>query len=397
MLKSLKKNSISFLSALSTGFLAALGFAFMSSGKISNLPAQTAAEFSIFVVYQSMLLTISKAGMDTFVFSHASNKKNEFFLLNGYALKTVIPLAFLALLFLRLGSSPISSIAAMILITVLDVIVLVRNSEFAKKEMYNSTVAISFLKYPLFFLVVIVISEFKEITFDVLLVVIVFSSIVRFLFVHIKIRGANFIDYAGYGIIFLTVQQFFNYLLFKLDIILIPYINLGNSDGVFNDLPTYIVINKFTEIASSVYVVFGGFFFPKLYQANIGELANSRTGLFLCLLHFAFAYVAVQMYCFYMVSYSVSPVVQMLISISCVLGLVANFITYIFIAESNYVGLIVALFKSILFSFPVFIYSFETESLRWMYSMVPIQMSFFLFFSLRNYKINVKKTEALPA
>jgi hypothetical protein len=257
--KSKKIIIINIIKLLSGGVLTSIGLIIIASQRWSFLERSESLFFIKYYQWELFGLTVSKLGLDQVNYAFVIENKNEQLDIKYYTIRN----SFLTLLFCLLSyyftSLPSIALCIVMFFTiVLDLYSILSLSTFNALSKFNIILVSNILNYPLFFIILNILSYFlKDLGSLTISMIFLISSFIRALYLffktekelHLFFKKKIFIQYNLLGF-----QQILNYILFKTDQILISLLN-GNNNllSISNEVQTYILFYaRIPEIYSSV-------------------------------------------------------------------------------------------------------------------------------------------------
>lgn len=292
-----RKPLIGFVSLLSSGAVSAVGFMLIASQRWSLFDEKLAAFIILFVQWQLLGVTICKLGIEQLVFAVVSKDGNKYFDVNKFILKVVLPASFVYAVVVSIVFSSWAGCVACATI-VLDAYSIIIMADLNARGCYKITSVSNLLNYPLFFMILFSLSFTGWLTAEVALAIFLVSSLLRSLWLaRNKCVPTQFTLFSSNVHAKMGVQQTLNFLLYRLDQIILAIIGLKLQSDQFS---MYIYMAKFPEILSSVIVIIGTVSFPKAYirypftlEGMMSQLKRYRlylVGYLLALMTLLYAY-----------------------------------------------------------------------------------------------------------
>lgn len=258
-----RKQIIGFVSLLSSGVIAAVGFMLIVSQRWLLFDQKLAAFIILFVQWQLLGFAVSKIGIEHLIFAIVSNDEKKHFAGVKFIGTIVVPVSLVFSLAVAVVFSPWAGLVAFGSI-VLDSYSLIITADLNARGLYSVTSVSNLINYPLFFIILFSLNYAGWLNADVALTVFLFSSLLRSLWLaRKKYVPINFEEFTSDVNLKMGVQQVFNFLLYRMDQIVLAVFGLK---GQFDEnISMYIFMAKFPEILTSVVVILGTVIFPKAY------------------------------------------------------------------------------------------------------------------------------------
>ncbi|NMG73934.1 hypothetical protein [Aromatoleum diolicum] len=381
----IRKWTLPLISIVGTGIVGAVCLALMTAGKFEFVAPESAANLAIFIVFQTLGVTVVKAGLDSYVFARASSDlENAPYAMAPVFKKYVLPVWLLfALASYSILESPIV-VCICVFSTLIDVYSAVRVAEFTARKSFNTVAIANLSKYPLYFILLFIAGRFVNINYYDLLYLYLFISLVRFAVVFAASRATVFSAIPNYNFGLLGVQQVFNYLLFRLDQVSIPAIRNMIPGLDPNGLSQFVFYLKFPELVSYCVTAFGSVFFPILvtrFGANSiswrGERLVGNAAIFLACAFGLLSYVTVFR------SDGISLFVFVPLVFAAFLSFEVNFITFKLLAVGDFRRLLIGMGGAIVCGVALIGVAVLLQSVNFLYWIVPLQMLVYMTFVMR--------------
>jgi hypothetical protein len=254
---------IGFISLLGSGVISAIGFIAIASGRLSLFDAAGSSFVILFVQWQTLGLTIAKLGIDQVVFAAVSKDETASLSPINYVKYNPVVLAGVFSIIMFFVFSPLASIIAFMSI-IIDTMSIIIVSDLNARKKYKITAVSNLLNYPLFFLILIIISYYKLLNVNTALLVFLTTSSIRYIWLSINRHiQPNMNEIQCINQLQMGLQQILNYLLFKADQILLAVIGLNNPLSEY--VIMYVFMSKLPELLSNVMIIAGTIVFPKIY------------------------------------------------------------------------------------------------------------------------------------
>lgn len=376
----IRRWALPLISVIGTGLVGAVCIALMTSGKVSFVSADAAARLAIFIAFQVLGITLVKAGLDSYVFARAASEQAGALYNLRPVFRTTI---FRVWIVFSIGSYFVLETwlgAVICSVSVLcDVYAAVRTAEFTARKQFRIVAVANLAKYPLYFLLLFIVGPFLTIGYDDLLYLFLFISLLRSLFLFAISARFTFQSVPAYSFGLLGVQQVFNYLLFRLDQVSIPFLSSSMPALDSTGLSNFIFLTKYPELVSYFAAALGSIVFPKLlvhwgsnycgsrrerWLINIGLIVLCGFGLLIYVM-------AIQG------GLDISFVFLPLVLAAC-LSFEVNFATFRMLAENSFRRLLIGSGMGVLFGVVVAAFAENTQSITMIYWIVPVQMAIFL-------------------
>lgn len=259
----IRKKFIGFVSLLGTGVISAVGFILIASQRWSSFDQHLAAFIILFVQWQLLGFAVSKIGIEHLIFAVVSNNEIKYFAIGKFIRTTVVPVSAVFSVVMGIVFSPWAGFVAFASI-LLDSYSLIITADLNARGFYKITAISNLINYPLFFIVIFGLNFAKLLNADVALAAFLFSSLLRALWLarrkYIPSRCEEFSSDVNLK---MGIQQVFNFLLFRMDQIILAVIGL--KEHFDESISMYIYMAKFPEILASIIVILGTVTFPKAY------------------------------------------------------------------------------------------------------------------------------------
>lgn len=259
----IRKALAGFVYLLGSSVVSAVGLILIASNRWSVFDTAAAVFLILFIQWQTLGLTIAKTGVEQVVFAMVSRDEGVFLDPARYVLRRALPLAIPFSVIVCFVFSPWAGAVALGTI-LLDTWSLIIMADLNARKRFGLAAVSNLLNYPLFFLGILALGRFVEPTIPLTLALFLLASLVRCMF----LAGNRFVSEgmrevsctAGIG---MGVQQGLNYLLFRLDQLVLAL--LGVRFLTEGDAGLYVFLAKFPELAAGVMGVAATVIFPSLY------------------------------------------------------------------------------------------------------------------------------------
>lgn len=259
----LKNKFIGFISLLGSGVVAAVGFMLIASQRWSLFDRHFAAFIILFVQWQTLGFAVSKIGIEHLIFAVVSNDEKKYFAAGKFIVKTVVPISAVFSLAVGIVFSPWAGFVALGSI-VLDAYSLIIMADLNARGFYSVTSIANLINYPLFFIILFSLNYAGWLNTEVALAAFLISSLLRSLWLaRKKYVPAHFEGFSSDVNLKMGVQQAFNFLMYRMDQILLSV--MGLKAHFDENISMYIYMAKFPETLASVIVILGTVIFPKAY------------------------------------------------------------------------------------------------------------------------------------
>jgi hypothetical protein len=368
------------ISVIGTGLVGAICIALMTSGKVSFVSADAAARLAIFIAFQVLGVTLVKAGLDSYVFARAATEQAGAL----YNLRSVFRTTLLrAWIVFSIGSYFVlgSWLGAVICsVSVLcDVYAAVRTAEFTARKHFRIVALANMAKYPLYFLLLFIVGPFLAIGYNDLLYLFLFVSLLRSLVLFVISARFTLELVPAYSFGLLGAQQVFNYLLFRLDQVSIPFLSRSIPTLDATSLSNFVFLTKYPELVSYFAAALGSIVFPKLmvhWGSNCDDYRRERwltnIGLFF-LCGFGLLFYVMALHGGLDIVFVFLPLV-----LAACLSFEVNFLTFRMLATNSFRHLLIGLVVGVFFGMITGIFAGVTQSVILIYWIVPVQLFIFL-------------------
>lgn len=231
------------------GFLYAIFSLALSSNRLLPDKANTTLLLLNIAQLLSFGITIGKYAADLMILAKLNQNENT--ALKKFFFKRVLPFSLLFCLFLFYSNGPATAFALFICIPI-EVFVIITIVELNISRRYYTALLLNLIGYPLVFTAYIIFSNFINLLEYQILLIFAITSICK-LIVAINLRKIRKIRYDVLSMSTqVPLQQAGNYLLFKVDQVVIAS-NLVHASFFKFLLPTdYLFYSKFTEVFSGI-------------------------------------------------------------------------------------------------------------------------------------------------
>ena len=384
-----RKWALPLISVIGTGLVGAVCIALMTSGKISFVSASDAARLAIFIAFQVLGITLVKAGLDSYVFARAASDKDGALYNLRLIFKTNIFRVWIAF---SIGSYFILGTlqgAVICSVSVLcDVYAAVRTAEFTARQQFRIVAIANLTKYPLYFLLLFFLRTLFTLSYDGLLYLFLFISLLRSLILFMMSARFSFQSVPAYSFGLLRAQRVFNYLMFRLDQVSIPLLSRSMPALDSIGLSNFVFLTKYPELVSYFAAALGSIVFPKLrahWGLNSHDFRRERwliNMILVVLCIFGLLIYVVILQDDLNFSYVFFP-----LALAAFLSFEVNFATFRMLTENSFKRLLTGSAIGVLFGFFTVIFAESIQSMALIYWVVPIQMVVFLSVCNRVKKI----------
>lgn len=368
------------ISVIGTGLVGAVCIALMTSGKVSFVTADAAASLAIFIAFQVLGITLVKAGLDSYIFARAATAQAVELYNLSHAFRPKIFGVWIAFsissYFVMDGwlSAVICSVAVLC-----DVYAAVRIAEYTARKHFRIVTVANLAKYPLYFFLLFIIGSTVTIGYDDLLYLLLLVSLFRFLVLLAISSRFTFLSLPSYSFGLLGVQQVFNYLLFRLDQVSIPFISKSMPALDSTGLSNFVFLSKYPELVSYFAAAMGSIVFPKLLvRWDSSYLDSKRERYFINIGLFILCGCGLLIYIMLLqssldIGFAFLPLV-----LAACLSFEVNFTTFRMLAANSFRRLLTGLGMGVLLGVIAAAFAGSTQSIEIIYWIVPVQMIMFL-------------------
>lgn len=256
------------LALLGSGGVASLGFAALTSGRVSAMDSAVAVGLLLFIQWQVIGITIAKLGVESLVFVTVHRDPSVRPTLRHHIATRTLPLALLFSILVGFIFSPV--IGALCFVSVaLDAHAASMVAELSARERFMETAFVSLLNYPLFFLVLFTLSSWSRLDLIDVLVIFTGSSFARWIYLRLRARRNRTLRpisvVAGVG---MGMQQLLNFLLFRIDQLFLgtalAAAVISTQSGDF--VRQFVYLARYPELASNVVVALAAMVLPRLFM-----------------------------------------------------------------------------------------------------------------------------------
>ncbi len=247
---------------LATGGISALAISLLTSGRISGMPHGLESQLAALIAWQNLNVIIAKMGLDVYLFA-ASTRSSDGGLHQwprNYLLRSLILAAAGSALAWSLGRLDGSTCAVIVFATWLDVPAIVRIAELTGRQQLRPVVIASLLRFPLFFVVLLMYLLLADSPRPAIAgAIYVVSAAARWIWVEAQMRRLPRSRPIDVGMGVTTVQQVANYLMYRGDQLIAPAL-LSSAQ----QMAQFFFLAKYAEIASLAAASAGSVIFPAL-------------------------------------------------------------------------------------------------------------------------------------
>jgi len=248
---------------LGSGIISALGLTLIASNRWNLLDSAIVTFVILYMTWQTLGLTITKMGIDQVIFASVSQDQTIFFGERKFFKKWVFPISAGFSVLIAIIFSSWAGVVAFLTI-ILDTHSLMMMADLNARNHYGITAFSNLLNYPLFFIFIFSGSYFIKLNITIVLFLFLATSLIRWIWVNSQKTSRHGKREVTSGIgVEMGLLQVFNYLMFKLDQIVLAstLFIVANS----NFLAQYLFMAKFPELVSGILTAVGTVLFPKLY------------------------------------------------------------------------------------------------------------------------------------
>ena len=248
---------------LGSGIISALGLTLIASNRWNLLDSAIVTFVILYMTWQTLGLTITKMGIDQVIFASVSQDQTIFFGERKFFKKWVFPISAGFSILIAIIFSSWAGVVAFLTI-ILDTHSLMIMADLNARNHYGITAFSNLLNYPLFFIFILISSYYIKLNITIILLFFLGTSLIRWIWLNSRKTSPHGKREVTSGIgVEMGLLQVFNYLMFKLDQIVLAstlFIVANN-----NFLAEYLFMAKFPELVSGILTAVGTILFPKLY------------------------------------------------------------------------------------------------------------------------------------
>lgn len=386
-ISSIKKTIGPLASLIGSGLVGALCLTAMTAGDLSSVSGETAAKLAIFISYQTLGLTIVKAGLDGYVFAKSSTgESNNLFDLSGAFKKKIITSSLAFGIFSMFYMDDFYVVTVCVLSVIFDAYSAIRLAEYASLRRFKIVAIGGVLKYPFYFATVFLFGLFERLEFYFILNIFIAVLFLRSFFIYLVSKPLVSVALPSYSMLILGFQQVLNYILFRVDQLSIPIFSKNITTFDEEYLRIFVGLTKYPELVSYLATTLGVVVFPRVLQHWNTNNADSKLEKIAinCFIFVACA-IGLYLYIAWFNFRTIDITILVALLMSSAMSFPVNYLTYrmLFLNELSWLNISLAFSLAPGAMFIFLIYVFKLPNL--LYWAVPLQMIAFLIMQLYFY------------
>lgn len=371
---------------LTSGFFVAITLAVVARPNL--IPFERSIRLFIidFQVWQTLGITLIKVGIDQLIFVKISRNFDQNIEKKEFIVHTQVLNFLFCLSYALFNPFELAILLFLVLFFDLNSVIIV--AELTGRYIFNVTVISNLLRNVLPYLVICLFYEY--VTESVITLVILSGAILRFAILNnylkkISYEGDSLVLKVSYVVI---IQQSLNFLLFKIDNIIISTIRKFNIKNILLDELTFLYIyQRLPDIISGVSTTIAPILLPWIYEKYRKDSYRRIKSQYFILLAALFLSLTLVSYVYFIVQdVSVTISTLLVVTTQSVLIFIMNYLTYEYFAENRLGDLVKVLSISVFIGSVFFVigYIAGVSVVKIIY-IVPIQMISFILLT-RNEK-----------
>lgn len=369
---------------LGSGLITSVGFVLLSSNRIHSIDSGIMVRLLIFLQIHTIGLTITKLGFDSMAFAAYLDKPNLKANINNFIVKKCLPLS---LIVFTITLYKFSLLIATITVvnTLVDQYSSSVISQLGFRHKFNITFFLNFISYPLYFIVVILFSFFLRLELNDYVVLFFVIMSLKFCFsfyFYSKVQCEGHIEINPKWI--MGVQQILNYLLFKVDLVILTMPLVASTFLAITEKETIqiLFLSRFPDLISGVTISLSVLFYPNFYFTNRFEFIKVVKKKYVVLYFFFLLFLMLLYLNLWRNSFALSIYNIIFYFIVGFLVVFSNLITFNLIRDENYKILIKNLIKSVslggIYAIICYIFNFN-----FLFLVVALQLLLFIFYFMK--------------
>ncbi len=275
-----------FLQMFLSNVVGGLCFSYMASGRWNALDSQAILFTISYTQWINLGVTFAKLGLDTHLFAIVSSDPETRLLLWPFLLRYSAPISIVTAIALIPVFGTIQSLLLAIIVFSEATSVLTA-AQMTALRIYSFPAIGSLLKYPLFFILLAVLSIAGPLRTTTVTFVLCLGSLIRWGYLATRSipQGSTHIWYKP--TLWIALSHPLNLVLFKLDQLMLPVFPVRSGAIALSE---YAYLTKWPELISGVLTTAGTVYFPNLYSQvlklkySIFSHRLTQTGLAVCLI-----------------------------------------------------------------------------------------------------------------